>query len=100
MNQFGHKVIQHARNHGGLVIFGFKIARLVGCLILFSLSLVTLLLDSEHLAHQGLVLDWDRIFSVDNLPQIAMTGTFVSIIMITNILYDMLTKRTAVYFLA
>jgi hypothetical protein len=98
LNQFRHKVIQHARNHGGLVIFGFKIARLVGCLTLFSLSLATLLLNSEHSAHQGLMLSWDGFFSVDNLPQIAMTGTFVSI-MITDIPYNMLTKRTAVYFL-
>ena len=99
LNRFGHKVIHHARNHGGLVIFGFEIARLVGCLTLFSLSLATLLLNSEHSVHQGLMLDWDRIFSVDNLPQIAMTGTFVSFIMITNIPYNMLTRCTAVYFL-
>ena len=98
LNQFGHKVIQHARNHGGLVIFGFEIARLVGCLTLFSLSLATLL-DSRNSTHQGLMLEWDRNFLVDNLPRIAMAGTFVSFIMITDIPYNILTKRIAVYFL-
>jgi len=28
--------------------------------------------------HQGLILDWDKIFLVANLPQIAMAVTFVS----------------------
>lgn len=77
-NRFGRKITQHARNHGGPVIFGFKIARLIGCLTLFSLSFATLFLDSGRPSHQGLVLDWDRLFLVDNLPQIAVIVTFVS----------------------
>lgn len=99
LDQFGYKIIQHARNHGGLVIFAFEIARLMGCLALFSMSLATLL-DFGHSDHKGLMIDWGRVFLVDNLPQIAMAGTFVSfVIMITNIPYNMLTNRTAVYFL-
>ena len=76
--RFGHKINQHTRNHGGPVIFAFKIARLVGCLALFSLSLATLLLHPGRSTHQGLILDWDTIFLVANLPQIAMAVTFVS----------------------
>ena len=71
-NRFGLKIIQHAHSHGGPVIFGFKIARLIGCLTLFSLSLATLLLRSVDSTHQELM--WNR----DNLSQIAMSTTFVS----------------------
>ena len=38
LNWFGCKIIQHVHSNGGPVIFGFKIARLTGCLTLFSLS--------------------------------------------------------------
>lgn len=93
-NRFGRKIAQH----GGPVIFGFKIARLIGCLTLFSLSFATLFLDSGRPSHQGLVLDWDRLFLVDNLPQIAMIITFVSLIAI-NLPYNMLRRRIVVYFL-
>lgn len=84
LNWFGRKITQHTRNHGGLVIFGFKIARLIGCLTLFSLSLATLFLGPIDSTHQELhyIWDWDRIFLVDNLPQIAMAITFVGIIII------------------
>ena len=71
-NRVGLKIIQHAHSHGGSVIFGFKIARLIGCLTLFSLSLATLLLRSEDSTHQELMWNWD------NLSQIAMSATFVS----------------------
>ena len=71
-NRFGRKIIQHAHSHGGPVIFSFKIARLIGCLTLFSLSLATLLLRSVDSTHQELMWNWD------NLSQIAMSTTFVS----------------------
>ena len=91
-NWFGCKATQH----GGPVIFGFKIARLIGCLILFALSLATLLgsIDSNH---QELMWDWGRIFLVDNFPQIAMAVTFVRII--TNFPPIVLTRPTVVYLL-
>ncbi|KAF8803422.1 multidrug resistance-associated ABC transporter [Phlegmacium glaucopus] len=75
--RFGNKINQHTRNHGGLIIFAFKIARLVGCLTLFALSLATLLLHPGRSTHQGLNLDWDRMFLVDNLPHVAMAATFL-----------------------
>lgn len=79
-NWFGRKIIQHAHTHGGPVIFGFKIARLIGCLTLLSLSLLTLLLRSGDSTYQELMWDWDKIeaFLLGNLPQIAISATFVS----------------------
>ncbi|KAF8803433.1 multidrug resistance-associated ABC transporter [Phlegmacium glaucopus] len=75
--RFGHKINQQTRNHGGLIIFAFKIARLMGCLALFALSLATLLLHPGRSTHQGLILDRDRVFLVDNLSQVAMAVTFL-----------------------
>lgn len=69
-NWFGRKIIQRAHSHGGPVIFGFKIARLIGCLTLFSLSLATLF---QHAGDLEL-----EVFLLDNLPQTAMYLTFVS----------------------
>lgn len=77
-NWFGRKIVQHAHSHGGPVIFGFKIARLIGCLTLFSLSLATLLLRSVDSTHRELMWDWDKVFLLDNLSQIAISATFVS----------------------
>ncbi|KAJ7754435.1 multidrug resistance-associated ABC transporter [Mycena metata] len=37
-----HSVAEHVENHGGVTIFAFKMARLAGCLVLLSLSLVSL----------------------------------------------------------
>ena len=73
----GRKFIHHAHRHGGPVIFGFKIARLIGCLTLFSLSLATLLLRSVDSTYQEPMWDWDKVL-LDNLPQIAISATFVS----------------------
>lgn len=97
-NWFGRKINEHAYNHGGLVIFAFKIVQLLGCLTLLSLSLATLLLDSGHSIHHGLMfkLDWDRFFLVDNLSQIAMAFTFVSFVAI-NFPYNVLKRRPVVY---
>ena len=75
---FGRKIIQHVHSHGGPIIFGFKIARFIGCLTLFSLSLATLLLRSAHSTYRELMWDWDKVLLLDNLPQIAMAATFVS----------------------
>ena len=83
----------------GRVTFGFKIAQLIGCLTLFFLSLATLLLVSGN-STQGLMWDWHEAFLVDKLPQIAMTVTFVRLISITNLLYNILTRRTVVYLLS
>ena len=69
-NRFGRKIIQRAHCHGGPVIFGFKIARLIGCLTLFSISIATLFLCAGD---SGL-----EVFLLHNLPQIAMYLTFVS----------------------
>jgi hypothetical protein len=77
-NWFGRKIIRHAHSHGGLVIFGFKIARLIGCLTLSFLSLATLALRSVDSTHQELMWDWDKVLLLDNLPQMAMSATFVS----------------------
>ena len=79
-NWFWRKINQHAHSHGGLIIFGFKIARLIGCLTLFSISLATLFLLSGVLTDQDLMWDWDKLeaFLLDNIPLIAISATFVS----------------------
>ena len=77
-NRFRRKIIQHTHNHGGTVIFGFKIARLIGYLSLFALSLATLLLRSVDSTHPERMWDWDKKNLLDNLSQIAMSATFVS----------------------
>ena len=79
-NWFGRKIIPHVHNHGGPVIFGFKIARLIACLTLLSLSLATLFLHSGVSTSWELLWDWDKIEVVlfNNLPQIAISATFVS----------------------
>ena len=96
-NWFGRKIIQHVHSNGGPVIFGFKIARLTGCLTLFSLSLATLLLRSVDTTYHELMRDWDKKDSLDNLPQIAISTTFVS--HCTNHPYDVLTRPAVVYLL-
>ena len=97
-NRVGRKISQHADNHGGPVIFGFKIAQLIGCLTLFFLSLATLLLVTGD-STQELIWDWHRVFLVNNLPQIAMAVTFVRLIII-NVQYNLLTRHTVVYLLS
>ncbi|KAJ7931122.1 hypothetical protein B0H13DRAFT_2228071 [Mycena leptocephala] len=42
-----HSIAEHVESHGGITIFSFKAARLVGCLVLLSLSIVSLASDSE-----------------------------------------------------
>ena len=97
-NHVGRKITQHVDNHGGPVVFGFKIAQLIGCLTLFFLSLATLLLASGDSTWQELIWDWHRVFLVNNLPQIAIAVTFVRLI-ITNLPYNVLTRYTVVYLL-
>ena len=79
-NWFDRKIIPHVHNHGGPVIFGFKIARLIGCLALLCLSLATLFLHSGDSIYWELLWDWDKIEVVlfNNLPQVAISATFVS----------------------
>ncbi|KAJ7033733.1 multidrug resistance-associated ABC transporter [Mycena alexandri] len=44
-----HSVAKHVENHGGVTIFAFKMARLAGCLVLLSLSLVSLVKEDDKL---------------------------------------------------
>ncbi|KAJ7272088.1 hypothetical protein B0H12DRAFT_1200283 [Mycena haematopus] len=41
-------IARHIDNHGGITIFAYKVARLAGCLILLSLSLVSLTLEEDE----------------------------------------------------
>ncbi|KAJ7748587.1 hypothetical protein B0H16DRAFT_1692067 [Mycena metata] len=43
-----HSVAGHIESHGSATIFAYKTARLVGCLVLLSLSLVSLALADDH----------------------------------------------------
>ena len=60
--------------HGGLVIYSFKVARVLGCVVLFGLSAV------GPLMREGGPKDlkWDDVFSVEAYPEIALALTFVS----------------------
>ncbi|KAF7304266.1 hypothetical protein HMN09_00827900 [Mycena chlorophos] len=44
---FGASILDHAEKHGGGAIFVFKLARLIGCLLLVALSCAAVLLDDE-----------------------------------------------------
>lgn len=67
------RIREHANTHGGLTIYAFKIARLLGCLALFSLSLVGILAKKNGPRNLG----WDVIFHAEGLPDAAVTITFV-----------------------
>ena len=67
------KLRKYAHAQGGWKIFAFKVARLLGSLTLFALSIVTLF--SEQEVQQDLRLD--SIFEPSNFPEIAMTVTYV-----------------------
>jgi hypothetical protein len=67
------RIREHASTHGGLTIYAFKIARLLGCLALFSLSLVGVLAKKNGPRNLG----WDVTFHADILPNVAVTITFV-----------------------
>ncbi|KAJ7743656.1 hypothetical protein B0H16DRAFT_1693477 [Mycena metata] len=43
-----HSVAGHIESHGGATIFAYRTAKLVGCLVLLSLSLVSLALADDH----------------------------------------------------
>lgn len=60
--------------HGGLVIYSFKVVRVLGCVTLFGISVV------GPLMHRGGSKDlkWDDIFNVQTYPDIALALTFVS----------------------
>ena len=98
-NWFGRKIIPHVHSHGGPVIFGFKIARLIGCLTLLSLSLATFLLHSGDPTYGELMWDWDKfeVILLNNLPQIAISATFVS--HYENLSNNVLTRHKVVYLL-
>ncbi|PPQ73485.1 hypothetical protein CVT26_010187 [Gymnopilus dilepis] len=66
------KLRKYAHAQGGWKIFAFKVARLLGSLTLFALSIVTLF--SEQEVQQDLRLDSN--FEPSNFPEIAMTVTY------------------------
>lgn len=41
------EIQERARKHGGATIFGFKLARLLACIVFLSLSIYTTILDEE-----------------------------------------------------
>ncbi|KAF8157953.1 multidrug resistance-associated ABC transporter [Crassisporium funariophilum] len=72
--RFAYEIEQHTKDHGGLVIYCFTVARLVGCLALFSLSLASLIL--KHGGSRRGDIKWDGVFSVESLPELSMVATF------------------------
>lgn len=82
------EVKQHVQNHGGATIFGFELARLVGCLALLGLSVTSLVLLEE--ARNPGADSWGKwgkkhknkkpkapAFSVNEWLHVAMCITFV-----------------------
>lgn len=69
------RVIKHIKHLGGPTIIAFQVIRLISCLALFGLSLYTTLSTSDN----GEV---SRRWRVQDLPQIAVCATYVSILLI------------------
>lgn len=66
---FNTKWTRYVQSGGGPIVFSFKIARLLGCLVLFSLSLTTLVAGKEVHEHNGV--------SAANIPEITISVAFV-----------------------
>ncbi len=60
--------------HGGLVIYSFKVVRVLGCVVLFGLSVISPLMRRGGPKD----LKWDNLFSTEAYPEIALALTFVS----------------------
>ncbi|KAJ7747233.1 hypothetical protein B0H16DRAFT_1692432 [Mycena metata] len=68
-----HSVAGHIESHGGATIFAYKTARLVGCLVLLSLSLVSLALADDQREKTTFVSDETNSY---NARPIAMSVTY------------------------
>ncbi|KDR83119.1 hypothetical protein GALMADRAFT_238944 [Galerina marginata CBS 339.88] len=66
------KIKRYAQSQGGSTVFSFKVARLMGCLTLFALSVATLLVRQEvqQDTHGG------SVFQPDNIPEISVAITY------------------------
>jgi len=67
------KLKAYTAAHGGVVITTFKIARLLGNLALFALSLVSIFSGSENQQ-----LEWGTVLDGRHLPGVGLAITYVS----------------------
>lgn len=72
---FSTKIKEHARAHGGAVVYLFKVLRLLGCLDLVALSVATFVLRHKGVNH----LQWPEVARED-WPDVAMIATYVSLL--------------------
>jgi hypothetical protein len=71
---FSTKVKEHARAHGGAVVYLFKVLRFFGCLDLVALSVATFVLRQKGVHH----LQWAEV-AREEWPDVAMIATYVSL---------------------
>lgn len=69
---FSAKVKEHARAHGGAVVYLFKVLRLFGCLDLVAISVATFVLRHKGVHH----LQWPEV-AREHWPDVAIIGTYV-----------------------
>ncbi|KIK08096.1 hypothetical protein K443DRAFT_672979 [Laccaria amethystina LaAM-08-1] len=69
---FSTKVKEHARAHGGAVVYLFKVLRFFGCLDLVALSVATFVLRHKGVHH----LQWAEV-AREEWPDVAMIATYI-----------------------
>jgi len=74
---FSHSVKKKVRSHGGWTIYLFMVARLFGCLVLFTLSVNSFLGCQRN--HPGVVDTVSKHLSV-GCPEVLMTVPFVNLL--------------------
>ena len=72
---FSHSLKEKAKSHGGWTIYLFMVARLFGCLVLFALSVNSLLLKCQK-NHPGVDSVFKHLFV--ECPEGFLTLTFVN----------------------
>lgn len=88
-----HSIAAHIENHGGRSIFVFKAARLVGCLALLSLSLVSLVLEKED------EQETEGFAHPRRSRQAALCATYVRVLSLGLFLYNDLAQSSMFPFL-
>ncbi|KAJ7268668.1 hypothetical protein B0H12DRAFT_1009709 [Mycena haematopus] len=77
-------IARHIEEHGGITIFAYKVARLAGCLILLSLSLVSLALEEDE-RKTGSFTQWITQSRVSSQISVCVTYFYASVLAIASV---------------
>ncbi|KAJ7931118.1 P-loop containing nucleoside triphosphate hydrolase protein [Mycena leptocephala] len=80
-----HSIAEHVESHGGITIFSFKAARLVGCLVLLNFSIVSLASDSEDDEQETSTLTFWETKPHKSLRAMVMTYFYASVLAIISV---------------